>query len=167
MKFLLVVVCGTFTWMACNDSPKSDEKESETASDNIIPQQEQDTIIHTNTADSVPKNIQFDSVIHLAFAPDSISVSVKGHVGKKGEPVICYLPVTVGKKLTASVIPDNKKATIRFSHIYFPNGKSDGPFGNTMKYDLTQRGTYKIYISPNMMAGDPVSSDFILKVKVE
>lgn len=165
MKFLLVVICGAFAWMACNDSPKADEKESETASDNIIPQQ--DTIIHTNPADSVPKNIQFDSVIHLAFAPDSISVSVKGHVGKKGEPVICYLPVTVGKKLTASVVADNKKATIRFSHIYLPDGKSDGPFGNMMKYDLTQKGTYKIYISPNMMAGDPVSSDFVLKVKVE
>ncbi len=165
MKFLLVVVCGIFIMMACSDSPKVNEKESGTASDNIIPQQ--DTIINTNPADSVPKNIQFDSVIHLAFAPDSISVSVKGHVGKKGEPVICYLPVTVGKKLTASIVPDNKKATIRFSHIYFPNGKSDGPFGNTMKYDLTQKGTYKIYISPNMMAGDPVSSDFVLKVKVE
>ena len=165
MKFQLVVICGTFTCMACNDSPKMDEKEPGTASDNLILRQ--DTIINTNPADSVPKNIQFDSVIHLAFAPDSISVSVKGHVDKKGEPVICYLPVTVGKKLTASVVPDNKKATIRFSHIYFPNGKSDGPFGNTLKYDLTQRGTYKIYISPNMMAGDPVSSDFLLKVKVE
>ena len=165
MKFLLVVVCGIFTWMACNDLPKMDEKGAGTASENTVLQQ--DTIINTNPADSVPKNIQFDSVIHLAFAPDSISVSVKGHVGKKGEPVICYLPVTVGKKLTASVIPDNKKATIRFSHIYFPNGKSDGPFGNTIKYDLAQRGTYKIYISPNMMAGDPASTDFVLKVKVE
>jgi hypothetical protein len=36
-----------------------------------------------------------------------------------------------------------------------------------MKYDLVQRGVYKIYISPNRMAGDPMSTDFILKVKVE
>ena len=141
------------------------KKKSVTASDNIINQE--DSVSNKTPADSVPQNIQIDSVIHLSFARDSTSVTVKGHLAKRGDPIICYLPVTIGKKLAASVIPDNKKATIRFSHIYLPDGKSDGPFGNTLKYDLKQKGLYKIYIGPNMMAGDPVGSDFVLKVKVE
>jgi len=165
MKLILLVVSIFFIGLACNDSSKGDNEKTATATDNVVTQQ--DSVISTTQADSVPQNIQIDSVIHLAFAPDSVSVSVKGHIDKKGEPVICYLPVTIGKKLEASVVPDNKKATIRFSHIYLPDGKSDGPFGNTLKYDLTKKGTYKIYIGPNMMAGDPVSSDFVLKVKVE
>ena len=165
MKLILFVICSVFIALACNNSPVEDEKKAVTASENNVPQK--DSAIITNKADSVPANIQIDSVIHLAFAKDSVSVTVKGHLGKKGDPVICILPVVQGKKLTAFITPEKKNATIRFSHINFPDGKSDGPFGNTLKYDLKQKGIYKIYIGPNMMAGDPVSSDFTLKVKVE
>ncbi|MGZ5219253.1 MAG: hypothetical protein ACXWC7_04215 [Chitinophagaceae bacterium] len=165
MRRLLPVVCGVFMIIACNDTSGVEEKKSQTAGNNILPQADSSTTL--KPGDNFPANIQIDSVIYLAFAPGNVSVSVKGHIDKKGEPVICFLPVTIGKTLEASVIPDNKKATIRFSHLYFPDGKSDGPFGNTLNYDLKQKGTYRIYISPNMMAGDPVSSDFVLKVKVE
>lgn len=166
MKPILLAICVAFIGIACNNLAKEDEKKAITADDIIIPQQG-GAASSTTQADSVPKNIQVDSVIHLAFAPGSAFVTVKGFMGKKGDPVICYLPVTTGKKLTASVAGDNKKATIRFSHIYLPDGKSDGPFGNTLKYSLRQKGTYKIYIGSNRMAGDRVSSDFVLNVKVE
>jgi len=126
-----------------------------------------DVIDKTMAADSTPKNIQVDSVIQLAIPKDSSSVSAKGHLDKKGNPVICYLPVTKGKQLTATLIPENARANIRFSHIYLPDGKKDGPFSPNLKYRLAQKGTYKIYIAPNRMAGDPVSTDFLLKVKVE
>ena len=122
---------------------------------------------HTSPKDTVPQNIQVDSVIQLSFAPGTNSVQVKGHLDKKGEPVICLLPVVQGKKLTASVIAENEKATIRFSQLYLPDGKSDGPFGQTLNYKLAQKGLYKILISPNKMAGDPASTDFVLNVKVE
>jgi hypothetical protein len=165
MRCILLICCSVFLTVACNEEGKQVEsgptliKESNPASI--------DSVAAEVKVDSVPKNIQVDSVIHLAFAKDSTSVEVKGHLDKKGDPVICYLPVTNGKKLTASVTAEKAKANIRFSHIYLPNGKSDGPFSPSLKYDLVQRGVYKIYISPNRMAGDPVSTDFILKVKVE
>ena len=66
-------------------------KESRTAS--------VDSVTAKLKVDSVPKNIQVDSVIQLAFAADSISVTVKGHLDKKGDPVICYLPVTKGEEV--------------------------------------------------------------------
>lgn len=165
MRCIPLIYCSVFLTVACNDEGKEVEpgpaliKESNSASI--------DSVTAEVKVDSVPQNIQVDSVIQLAFAKDSISVTVKGHLDKKGDPVICYLPVTKGKKLTASVTPEKAKANIRFSHIYLPNGKSDGPFSPNLKYDLAQRGVYKIYISPNKMAGDPVSTDFTLKVKVE
>ncbi|MEP7376593.1 MAG: hypothetical protein ABI675_24560 [Chitinophagaceae bacterium] len=165
MRYILLGCCSVFFTLACNDQGKKIDTQpalvKEIKSDSASPRT---TVV---ASDSVPKNIQIDSVIHLAFARDSISVTVKGHLDKKGDPVICYLPVTKGKKLTASITPEKAKANIRFSYIFLPNGKSDGPFSPSMKYDLVQRGVYKIYISPNKMAGDPISTDFTLKVKVE
>lgn len=150
---------------SCNNGSSTKEESIVPKADSIVQVEPGENM--TAAIDSVPQNIQVDSVIHLAFAADSFSITVKGHIDKKGNPVICYLPVTKGNKLTASVVPDKAKATIRFSHIYLPDGKTDGPFGNTLKYSLKQRGTYKLYIGPNKMAGDPFSTDFILKVKVE
>ena len=114
MKLIWLVVYSIFIVSACNNSPAVDKEKSVTASENNIPKQDSTAI--TNPADSVPANIQIDSVIHLAFAKDSFSATVKGHLDKKGDPVICILPVVQGKKLTAVVTPEKKKATIRFSH---------------------------------------------------
>ena len=165
MRCILLICCSVILGMACSEHDKKKETKSDLVKDiktgTLVPEP---ALIG---GDSVPKNIQVDSIIQLAFAPDSFSVTVKGHLDKKGEPVICYLPIEKGKKLTASVTPEKPKANIRFSHIYLPDGKSDGPFSPSLKYNLIQKGTYKIYISPNRMAGDPVSTDFVLKVKVE
>jgi hypothetical protein len=165
MKPVLFVVYSVFIALACNNSPAESEEKSVAASDSNISMP--DSLVTSSHVDSVPMNIQIDSVIHLAFPKDSVSVTVKGHLDKKGDPVICILPVASGRKLTALITPEKKNATIRFSHIKFPDGKSDGPFSNSLKYDLAHKGTYKLYIGPNMMAGDPVSSDFVLNVKVE
>lgn len=165
MKPVLFFVFSVLIALACNNSPAETEEKPVAAGDSNM--SVSDSMITTSRVDSVPMNIQIDSVIHLAFAKDSVSVTVKGHLDKKGDPVICILPVARGKKLTALIKPEKKNATIRFSHIKFPDGKSDGPFGNSLKYDLGQKGTYKLYIGPNMMAGDAVSSDFVLNVKVE
>ena len=165
MKPVQHFIYGAFIGLACNNSLSNDEQKSLTASDSIT--NPQYAVINNTTKDSVPQNIQIDSVIHFAFAKDSFSVAVKGHLDKRGDPVICYLPVTTGKKLKAVVVAANSKANIRFSHIYLPDGKSDGPFGNSLNFNLTQKGIYKIYIGPNMMAGDPVGSDFVVRVKVE
>ncbi|WP_276500583.1 hypothetical protein [Terrimonas pollutisoli] len=151
--------------LSCNNASNTKEEAPIPDANSSVHVEQKDSM--TAAIDSVPQNIQVDSVIHLSFPTDSVSITVKGHVDKKGNPVICYLPVTKGSKLTASVVPDNTKATIRFSHLYLPDGKSDGPFGNTLKYALRQKGTYKLYIGPNKMAGDPFSTDFILKIKVE
>lgn len=165
MKYKLVACCSWILINACNEAPQKPDADTELVKESSLASP--DSVATKPNADSIPKNIQVDSVIQLEFAKDSSSVTVKGHLDKKGDPVICYLPVTRGKKLTASVTADKAKANIRFSHLYLPNGKSDGPFSPNLKYDLVQRGVYKIYISPNRMAGDPISTDFTLKVKVE
>ncbi len=164
MKCIVLIGYSIFFITACNNPDKKTEIEPVVKESMMV---SVDSVNSTVARDSVPTNLQVDSIIHLAFPPDSVSVTVKGHLDKTGEPVVCFLPVSKGRKLTASVVPEKPKANIRFSHIYLPNGKSDGPFSPNIKYHLAQKGVYKLYIAPNRMAGDPVSTDFVLKVKVE
>jgi hypothetical protein len=162
MKVFLFLI-SLIVLIACDNNntketgaPRAEEKA-------VVP----DSVIDRHTGDSAAANVQVDSVIHIAFPKDSVSMTVRGHVGRKGEPVICLLPIAQGKKLTARVVADNKDAQIRISHIDFPDGSADGPFGNFMQYDLKQKGLHKLYIAPNMMAGDPVNTDFTLILSVE
>src|SRR5882672_5625113 len=129
MKWTFLFFC-FIAGIACRDS-HSEKKEEQPVIDTNTSKDKMPGLT-INQADSVPSNIQLDSVIHLAFARDSFSVTVKGHLDKKGDPVICYLPVVQGKKLTAALIPDKPGANIRFNQVYLPDGSSDGPFGQTL-----------------------------------
>lgn len=167
MKCILLACASIniLAFAACNDSDVKKEVKTASATENTTTPS--DSLSKTVIKDSVPKNIQVDSVIHLAFPPDSNSVTVKGYLDKKGDPVICYLPIVKGKRLTAIITPEKLKSNIRFSHFELPNGKTDGPFSPAIKYNLNQKGMYKLYIAPNRMAGDPISTDFLLMVKVQ
>ena len=118
--------------------------------------------------DTILYNAQVDSIIHVAIPKGEYHVSVKGHLNKEGGPVICFIEATANENLSAGIVPENRNANIRFSHIYMPDGKSEGPYGTTIKYRLSQKGMYKLYIAPNQMAGDKRKpTDFLLTVKLK
>jgi hypothetical protein len=158
MKRTLALITGTLFFVACNNpAPVKEAKEEakDTAATQPAP------------TDADVAFLQKDSTIHLVLKGGDIdSVSGKGHLDKKGMPVICYIDLDKGSKLTGKVVPDKAGANIRFSHIYMPDGSSDGPFGQTIEYTAKQKGTYRLYVSPNMMAGDPESTDFVVRVVV-
>lgn len=164
-NFLLLV----FVAAGCNSAGAPEEKpvaaEEQQSAEPELPEQSQ--LSNQPPGDTVPYNIQIDSVIHLSFGKGNNSVSVTGHLDKSGEPVICMLPVGPGRELSASLTPANKDVVIRFSHIHLPDGTTDGPFGANLKYKLVDEGLYKIYIGPNMMAGKAASTDFTLNVRVD
>jgi hypothetical protein len=164
MRPLIFVWVGLVAGVGCQSEPGKKDAKMVLATEEAMP-------VDSSPAgeprpDSIPKNIQVDSVIHLAFPPGGSPVTVKGYLDKRGDPVVCYLQVNRDTKLMAVLTPENEKADIRFSHIRRPDGKSDGPFSASMRYHLTEPGLYKLYIAPNKMAGDPVSTDFRLTVKI-
>lgn len=158
MRILLLLLAACSALTACNNSAPVTEAKEEA----------KDTAPATV---SIPKgdikNIQTDSTIRFSFTPGIDSAVGKGHLDKKGDPVICYFEADKGQKITGKLIPDNAGANIRFSHIYMPDGSSDGPFGQTIEYRAKQKGIYRLFISPNRMAGDPESTDFTVTVKVK
>ncbi len=155
MRIIIFMTCLVF--IACNN-PSSVPEAREEAKDTAPPL--------PAIPESAIKNIQQDSTIHFVFEPGVDSAMGKGHLDKKGDPVICYVEVEKGKKISGRVIPDKEGANIRFSHIYMPDGSSDGPFGQTIEYKTKQKGLYRLFVSPNRMAGDPESTDFTVVIKI-
>lgn len=63
-------------------------------------------------------------------------------------------------KLSAHLSSSDPQANIRFSQIVLPDGTMDGPFGQSIDYDLPADGVYRLSVHENMMAGDPWSGVF-------
>ncbi|MBO9657805.1 MAG: hypothetical protein J7527_03190 [Chitinophagaceae bacterium] len=158
MRRTMVFTAVALFFIACNNpAPVTEAKEEakDTATSQPIP------------AETDIAVTQQDSTIHFTLKAGSDSITGKGHLDKKGDPVICYIDLEKGNKLTGKVVPDKAGANIRFSHIYMPDGSSDGPFGQTIEYTAKQKGTYRLYVSPNMMAGDPESTGFVVSLSVD
>jgi hypothetical protein len=157
MRRTLITLAATVFFLSCNNpTPVTEAKEEarDTATTQTLPAEKDIAVT------------QKDSTIYFTVQPGTDSVSGKGHLEKKGDPVICYIDLEKGNKLTGKVIPDKAGANIRFSHIYMPDGSSDGPFGQTIEYTAKQKGTYRLFVSPNRMAGDPESTDFVVRLIV-
>lgn len=165
MKYILLSGL-LFSFLACtNDNRKKGPEVPVISSDSTVqaPQKEPVTV----AVDTVPHNIQVDTVIHLAFAKDSTTLTAKGSLNKKSTPVICYLPVDRRVKLNARIIPVDQDLNIRFSQIIKPDGQSDGPFDRQLKYTLQQKGLYKLIIGPNLMAEGKRSGDFLIRLEAK
>lgn len=163
MKIKHLPACLFFFLAACGGSSQPGEKPS---ADTAAILQTDAKSPSSTKADTLP-NTQLDSIIVLAFAPDSNSLTVKGHLDKALSPMICHLPIARPGRLTASIEPGKKPANIRFNQVVFPDGNSDGPFGQTLEYKLPKKGMYQLIIGPSLMANDAYTGDFLLRIKVE
>jgi hypothetical protein len=170
MKYILP--CSLWILLiACNNTEQARQPASLVKSvDSTVPKGQTDSVPVTaapGPVDTVPHNIQVDTVIHLSFAKDSTTLTATGSLNKKSTPVICYLPVDRHVALNARIIPRNKELNVRFSQIVLPDGNSDGPFGLQIKYELRQMGLYKLIIGPNLMADGKRSGDFIIRLETK
>ena len=157
--------------VSCNNGPKPETFTGASNSKDSIPADSIPSLpvkdrLPPASADTVPKNIQVDTVIHLAFAPDSISLTARGSINSKSSPVICYIEIPEKCNLQATIIPDDNKLNVRFSQIIMPDNSSDGPFSRQLKYRIKQRGRYKFIISPNNMAEGKRNGNFLLRMRI-
>ena len=160
------MLAGLSILASCQSEPGSNDS-IETMNDTIIPAPgPAKDAISSIRKDTVPYNIQIDTVIHFSFPVDSSSVSTKGSINKDADPVNCYFQVKRKGKLKATITPEDNHLNIRFSQIIMPDSTSDGPFGRQIQYDLKQSGTYKLIIAPNTMAEGKKSGDFTVRLEI-
>ena len=65
------------------------------------------------------------------------------------------------------IIPQNKLGNIRINQLISPNNEKDGPFGQEINYDLTEKGLYQIRIGESLMQGDPFEGKYTLKLQLK
>lgn len=56
---------------------------------------------------------------------------------------------------------------IRINQLVMPDGEMDGPFGKTYEAYFNQLGTYQIIIAESMMAENPYTGDYALRIEME
>ena len=83
---------------------------------------------------------------------------------ESGKSVVFTFNVGAPAKLSGKVSSADSLANIRFSQIILPDNTADGPFGPEISYDLKQLGTYQLIVNENMMAGDPWSGEFTIRI---
>lgn len=81
--------------------------------------------------------------------------------------VIYYVEINEGKELHASLTPRYQPANIRFNQIIVPDGKADGPFGQTLVYPVSVKGKYTLRIGPSQMAEGRYHGPAVLKISAE
>lgn len=158
MKWIIYIVA--ITLIACNNEPASQQVTPEGDTTVTL----KDTIPAPMHADTL--NQQMDTVVQVKFGADSSAITLEGHLNKKGDPLIYYVPVKKGNKISVQLTPEKPRDNIRISHIQMPDGNTDGPFGQSLDYKLKGPGLYKLYISPNRMAGDPAAVDFKIRIRI-
>ena len=123
-----------------------------------------------------PNSTVFDtqrSEILIPSSTDLIKIDLTDGEGsatiQKNENQTVYIEFSSkgSKKLSAHLSSPDSLANIRFSQIFMPDGKMDGPWGRDMEYVLPVDGTYKISVHENMMAGDPWAGVFKVEMKLE
>ncbi len=91
---------------------------------------------------------------------------VKGAIAPGEKPAISFV-IDTGRLLSIQLQPVSTGGNLRVSQIRFPDGKMDGPLGDSISYPLKQKGLYSILLGQNLMAGDPWSGDWILKLALK
>lgn len=150
---------------ACGSSAPSADETSDTfttASD-VPPLQDQLT---PPPIDSIPSNIQVDSVIRLSFASGQQKVQVRGAISGDAPRVFCTWKQDREMMVRASVEPLAPGLKLRFSEIIFPDSSADGPFGKIFNRKLTSAGRYQLIIAPHQMASSTRTGDFTLEFEL-
>lgn len=125
---------------------------------------QKDSVISSKPA---PPVIDYGSVTkQLVVSPDSDTLIKELTFKNKETHVETSFIISKGDSLFAVLTSRDAKANIRITQIQFPDSTFDGPFGRELKYKISEDGNYKIIMGPNMMAGDPWTGDFTLKVWV-
>jgi hypothetical protein len=89
---------------------------------------------------------------------------IKGHITANKHHPQYIVPALKGQTLTVLLKPTPKGGNVRINQIQQPGGAFDGPFGDSLSYTFKRDGNLSIIIAENLMAGDPYTGNFILKL---
>lgn len=178
---ILLLAIISFSLLSCNnksDDPNSkmDDTTRYRGEDNTTSGENNDKVNQDATteekapaSDEKPLTEKTPDGIRVNFPVGATEVSITGKIDGMN-PVTYLLNAAKGQTITGSIeaVSESGKeqGNIRFSQIISPSGSADGPFGPSIKYDLTEAGTWKLIVSENQMSGDPWTGEFKMIVGI-
>lgn len=133
-----------------NQHPKSQNKEIK-----------RDSLVKAVSPDLTPEPSPDTIRLKIAYGKSVIDTSKLAK-----QKVIFEFNSDSSNFLNLKVTPADSTANLRISQIIAPNGNSDGPFGNEIKYPITEKGVYRVLVSEDLMNGEPYSGKFNFQVKL-
>lgn len=118
------------------------------------------------TRDSVPPNIQIDSVVMVVMPPGDSIIHIQAALEPAINQVICRWKVDKPQRLQARIKPENGRLKLRFAELLFPDQSIQGPFGRDLNIELEREGMYQLRIAPNQMAGSKNRGEFEIFWKI-
>lgn len=91
-------------------------------------------------------------------------IFIKGHISANKHQPHYTIPGLRGQTITAIIRPSEKGGNVRINQIQQPGGAFDGPFGDSLSYTFKRDGNIQFIIGENLMAGDPYTGDFVLRI---
>lgn len=165
----------TISFYSCGDSNKNANQENKTSSDpseNSNNSQGQ-TQTNTNTqktesnTPSTHNKVTQPGEIRVEFPKGSTQVTLNHDIKGLSDKVTYVFEVSKGQKLNASVNPSKGTGNIRFNQLFSPSGNIEGPFGNTLQYDLNESGDWKLVVGESNMEGTPYEGEFLLTLSIK
>lgn len=107
-----------------------------------------------------------DTSFSVVLAPDTAVGPIYGYLDS-GKVVSCYLRVDKPVHLEAELVPLTPGLNLRFSQLFIPDSTADGPFGNTLTYQLEKTGTYRLVLAPNLMAEGQTTGEYLVRFNTQ
>jgi hypothetical protein len=107
-----------------------------------------------------------DTSVLVSF-DSSRQQSAYSRLGRTGPSITYHFSIKKPENIIARIIPDKAGCNVRFNQIVMPGNKTDGPFGLELNYKLPRKGSYKLIVGHNMMAGDPEVCDFRIEISLQ
>lgn len=142
------------------------QNETKAPPQTTVPAHEPD-MPESNSQQLTDSKIQKQEAIRVKFPTGSTQVTLNGGIGGFGENITYVFEVRKGQTLNASVKATDKNGNVRIGQIISPTGKADGPFGNSMTYNLSEGGDWKLVLSENQMSGDPYKGEYELTLNIK
>ena len=155
MKDKIIYLSIIILSLSCNQ--QSDHK---TVKENPVDNLKSDTVknIIERSKDTLQKQT-------LSPAGDTLFFKLK--MDSSGKHLTIPVSISSGQIFFATLFSNDKNANLRITQIGFPDSTFDGPFGKSLQTKIKMPGDYKIIVGENMMAGDPWTGNFEMKVWVK
>ncbi len=123
-------------------------------------------ITSDSSVDSISQNKNQDPATITILKPGSDTLTVSSYVDAREQKIIS-IKISSGHQLFATVHKKNRRFNLRINQIEMPDSTFDGPFGDSLHYQIKRPGVYKFRIGPDLMADGNREGEFIFKAWVK